>query len=459
MKRQAISRPVDATGKQLTERRSFRAAFNDHSTVSAGTIVRKLLDNINRLLAVDFFPNWNACLRYLKTPLAALLVSSAVTFLCGLLVAPQVFLLFAATTCVMTVGLVYPVLAICAVECRIAFPKTRVLEGDVIRPTLVVHNRWPIPVWGLAVQRGFDSCQAGATLADGVSVALAHVPAWSRTEFTWEFTPLRRGVYPKGGVVVTSAFPFGLWTARKNVKVGQNIVAWPRPLNLETRDWNSQRRVHHVEPAAMVAGNESDVTAIRPYESGDAMRDVHWSATARLNELMVKERQRAAESHTRIVLDVHRRDASHDVGNSNAALDWAIRVTAGLCDAYIRTRMPVTLQFGNQQFEVRSSRERKIAMDALAVAELGGLETGLRENSSWRPQESQIRITMDVNRNEFAIQPFAVEVIWEMGGRSERRRVNVLASGAQTVDALRRECQRLSLSFNRRDFRQRSQIR
>ena len=89
------------------------------------------------------------------------------------------------------------------------------VEGDFLYPRLLVRNRWPIPVWGLALEGGLDAFVSEASAENHVSVALSHVPAWSRAEFPWEFYPRRRGSYPQGDVMLTSALPFGLWTAKR----------------------------------------------------------------------------------------------------------------------------------------------------------------------------------------------------------------------------------------------------
>ena len=136
----------------------------------------------------------------------------------------------------------------------------------------------------------------------------------------------------------------------------------PIPSGNDTSPVNGQRGSRDVDPLTMVVGNDSDVTAIRPYRTGDGMRDLHWASTARLNELVRKERQGAAESHTQLILDVHRRVASQLARRSDGSLDWAIRLTVGHCEAYFRMRVPVTLLFGMQRFEIRSSREKQLAM-------------------------------------------------------------------------------------------------
>ena len=459
MKRQPPTRLSISLANVLPSIRFVGSVDDRRQTNPEMTFVSRMYQWSAHLLTKDLFPSWNTFLRHFKTPLAVLLYTSLVTFLCGLLVAPQIFLMCAASTCVIAVGMVYPWLAIRAVKFRIEFPRERISEGDVVYPKLLVHNKWPIPVWGLAVVGGFDAFN-DASADDHVSVALAHVPAWSRTEFRWEFTPRRRGVYPQGGVMLTSAFPFGLWKARKQVQIERNVVVWPLPLKMKTRPCSSHRHARSRDASTIVAGKDAEAIAIRPYRSGDVMRDVHWSATARLDELMVKERQRSTESHTRVILSVSRHIAarlrrSHD----NAPLDWAIRFTAGLCEAYSRANTPMVLEFGKQCLEVKPTFNRRFVMDALALADLAELETGLRENASRRSDESQIRIDIDVNEDDGSgLDRYAIEITSSQMHESSCRRIDLACLSPATMQEFQQECLRLNSSLNQKSIRRRARI-
>ena len=457
MRRPSIRTLVNEVGDLPRSPTLFGIRFSSRWVVVPKWFVGEVLTWTHWLVTTELLPSWNRILRYVKTPLSVLLVSSLIFSLCGWLVAPQIYLLFAATTCVIAVGMVYPWIAIYAVDCHIDFPINRVVEGSVIRPRLVVHNRWPIPVWGLAVERGFESWEDSESLSDSVAVALAHAPAWSRTEFTWGVTPLRRGVYPSRKPVVASAFPFGLWTARRNVRTDATAVAWPLPINVDPpHHSNNQQCVPHVDISTSVTGDDSDIIGVRPYQSGDVMRNVHWTATARMNDLMVKERQRDSESRTRIVLIVQPRAIVSRLGDLDASLDWAVRIVVGLCEGYFRAQMPVTLHLGKRRFDVRSSRKRRMAMDALSVITLEDLQVNLRgPQLSWT-DDSQVTISLDTNDDPagLATHPFVIEMASQVSGRSMYSRVETLNAVPQRIEDFYHECDRLSLTLNRRKFQQ-----
>ena len=101
-----------------------------------------------------------------------------------------------------------------------------------------------------------------------------------------------------------------------------------------------------------------------------------------------------------------------------------------------------------------------MALDALAIADLADLEKGPRDTWSRGAHDSQVRITMDVNDDdEMAMPPFVIEMTSQLGGQSARHRVHIFGSVPKTVQEFQAECQRLSSSFNRYDFRQHSQTR
>jgi len=107
----------------------------------------------------------------------SVLVAGAVTLmslLVGLFIGPQGYVLAAAIAGVMVLGVAWPWVAMRAVRCEMTFPQRRAREGDVVRVLVRVRNRFPWPVWGLSIERGFfvDPDATGAAVP---ALALARV--------------------------------------------------------------------------------------------------------------------------------------------------------------------------------------------------------------------------------------------------------------------------------------------
>lgn len=421
-------RPANAT--------SLDAATTDHGKAASGNVVKKSADWIHWLLTTDFCPRWNELAYKIKEPLAILILTSLASLFGGIFVAPQGYILFAASLSVIAVGIVYPWFAVRGVACQIKFPSQRATEALTIHPSLVITNKWPIPVWGLAVQRGFLSVSDDTSDVDDTAVALAHIPGWSKTDFRWGFTPLHRGIYPKRPTMLTCAFPFGIWTARKTVEVSGNLIVNPISIPLTPNNCENFTLVHSRELTTS-AGNEMDAMGIRPFRNGDALRDVHWSATARHDQLMVKERQSTRSDHAHIVLNLRNDSPPND--RLRNALDWSTRIAAGMCQANLDRQIPVTLDVGGKRIVIRDRRDQAVALATLAVAEFEEPSENEGATSRQACVDSQLRIAAySVNSDDHG----SVELTWKMAHASSTRiLVDLPHSSIKTTSEFERDCQ------------------
>lgn len=179
------------------------------------------------VLNFDFCPWANRWVYWLKQPLWCLVSALAVSIICGVLVNSQLWLISGALALVLAMGIGWPWLTIRGVTCALEFERTRTRVGQPVTIRLRMTNRWPWPVWGVALERGF-----GKANDHSAGIALARLPGWWRGEFEWTFAPTCRGVLPLQPPAIVTGFPFGVWSASKPVSVANELIVWPRTVSL-----------------------------------------------------------------------------------------------------------------------------------------------------------------------------------------------------------------------------------
>ena len=308
------------------------------------TVWSKGLRGMSATLNHDFCPWANRYVYWLKQPIGWFVIAAGACLLIGLTLEPQAMIMFAAIMAFMLVGVLWPWIEIQGLACRLRFVKSRIQEGESVSVRLDVVNRWPWPVRGLAIERGFFAEADGS--GNPTAVALARIPGWSKNSYYWTFEPPRRGVYPAERPVLAMGFPFGIWHARRPIEVVSELIVWPKMIDLD-----SVPPVHGQDftVAGMLSnntGNEGDVLGVRPYRRGDSLRKVHWPLTARHDQLIVCEGQATARRTVRVTIDT--RTAFHRGSITRGSLEWSIRIGATLCRQFHAHNSRVECMFGTR---------------------------------------------------------------------------------------------------------------
>jgi uncharacterized protein (DUF58 family) len=148
--------------------------------------------------------------------------------------------------------------------------------------------------------------------------------------------PMKRGVYTSVLLDVRSAAPIGLVWWRRRI-----LVELPRPFEIGPRPMPATLEAPRgADDSGSDDGRVSSTTAdavktIREYVAGDPIKLVHWAATARAGELMVKELESPVAPVLCIAVDLR--------GPDGGSVEEAASRAAGLALAGLEHGLPVTL--------------------------------------------------------------------------------------------------------------------
>lgn len=147
--------------------------------------------------------------------------------------------------------------------------------------------------------------------------------------------PSRRGLLGAVTLEVRTSAPLGFVSWRRQLVVGLPRPVEVGPLPVEATRFPSPRSGAAGEDSPTGGGAQDEsVRGVRDYLPGDAIRLVHWPASARTGDLMVKELEAPASPRLALVVDV---SGPEDVGDAVAAR------AAGLALAALRRGVPVTM--------------------------------------------------------------------------------------------------------------------
>jgi uncharacterized protein (DUF58 family) len=244
-----------------------------------------------------------------------------------------------------------------------ATPGDRYVEGDAVDVDVTID---PGPA------RGGVRAELALPVAVWDGSGAVATAGRRRAAGLWSVRPTRWGRRSLGPVRLTAWGPSRLDVATGEVILGRIDVhppaAWARHLPLPPR--LVQRVGLH---AGRTAGAGVEFAGVRPYEPGDAVRRVHWPATARRGRLHLTRHavERAADAVVVI-------DATTDVAGT---LDLSVRGAAGVAQTYLA------------------------AGDRVGVVALGGIVRWLPPGTGLRQVHRVVETVLDVRVDDSYVAP------------------------------------------------------
>lgn len=150
----------------------------------------------------------------------------------------------------------------------------------------------------------------------------------------YRLRPPERGELQFHEFRVFTRFPFGLFSKSLTLPARETALVYPEIECVSTfADFGSPR--DSGERVSAPAGSGADAVGLREYAHGDALRRIHWRASLRRRELMVRE----VESEREAEVEVHLRTKGAGGEGFERSVGWAASEVAAWLEAGTRVSL------------------------------------------------------------------------------------------------------------------------
>jgi uncharacterized protein (DUF58 family) len=195
--------------------------------------------------------------------------------------------------------------------------------------TLLLRNRGWRSLRGLVADDPLEACESPGNPGP------FDLPSHGTTTVRYEVVPSRRGPRSFRAVTVRYGSPLGLVARQERVELPASVDVYPdvhaaRALELLRRQGRQDARLGSLR----VRGGDTEFERLRPYQVGDEIRHVDWRASARRDDLTVRQFQAESNQNVVFAIDVGR-SMRGDTGGLTA-VDHALNAALLTADVALR---------------------------------------------------------------------------------------------------------------------------
>lgn len=254
----------------------------------------------------------------------------------------------------------------------------RMAFGEKVRVEVEVENDSSFPAAWVAAA---ESLPVGLAIR-GLRGRVGPMAGRSKFRFSYALEGSRRGYYRLGPVSLRTGDLFGLAEREKPAAGVSAVTVFPRVTAIEHARLSSRRPAPEVRARPRAFEDPSQVVGVRPYQSGDGWRRVHWRATAHTGELQSKLYEVSAQVAAMLVVNLRRTDYAGPSAEVEGWVELAMTCAASLANHLLERRQPVGLmcvgydpatgEDGPQRVPFGRGREQLTAL----LSVLGRMELG-----------------------------------------------------------------------------------
>lgn len=207
-------------------------------------------------------------------------------------------------------------------ECKVAVQNT----GRLSVPWMILEDSLP--------QDALTQMPARLK-AEGGRLALARLAVGETKVLAYRLHFLMRGYFQIGPLLVETGDVFGLHRRFRILTEPHYVLVMPKVLPLEGYSLASRRPMGEIRLTHRLFEDPTRMSSIRPYQSGDPLKHIHWRATARAGQLQTRTYESSCVTGATFLLDFH--TGSFTGPTAIASAELAIITVASLANAVYLT--------------------------------------------------------------------------------------------------------------------------
>ena len=219
---------------------------------------------------------------------------------------------------------------------RIGFPATAVVGEPVTVRYEVATGRW-LSRYGIEIHDALGDA--------GVHTPVALLPAVrdSRT-YSFAWTPRVRGCWQLRDLRIDSRYPLGLTQSSRRIEDRMHeIVVYPDFVRLHRLPLRNDAHPRFAQMLSPRRGGHDEFFGTRPYVAGDDRRSIHWRASARSHEIVVREFEQQQDRQLWILLELA--EGQHAGQGADSTVECMIRIAHSVAVQAHEEGIPVGLMY------------------------------------------------------------------------------------------------------------------
>ncbi len=210
------------------------------------------------------------------------------------------------------------------------------IEGQSVSLKLSLVNKGVLPRYIFELKL---LPQSGVEVVDSPHLVFGQLLPNQPSEAIVKVKFHRRGLHPVGKAILCAQDPLGLFVATREVETSEQVLVYPNPKPLPIEPKGATERVKWDESstrALLPSLTGDEFWGVRPYQTGDPLRRIHWKITAHQGELSIIQTLPSFRQGGVILLDRH--PASHRPisADGETTLDELVRYAAYLIRQWVR---------------------------------------------------------------------------------------------------------------------------